>query len=786
MSDALVAYAEPRLQWQALARYRPEAGLGFEKHTWMFPLGARSPAPGEALFERAGDAVLRDRRARLDDGREVPVVELVDGSSLPSLSRVALAGPMVAEVLAALLGAEDAIIHCPDLAARFSDQLGAAPESPQPGLFRLTAEQAHAAHAILQAEPGAYLLASPSLPMPLRHLRSLRALSGGAAARALAFAEFGALVSSCRWMATSLGTARHRGVGIALYGSTEVSPAVERAAAARNISIRWLDEPDAVETSRAVLEQSSLPSLPVLSALPLDPDGTLDASGYNLARLPAVGDATELALDDTAIVDLAPLGGWKRLAGVSMRGLRPLSLAPLAGMRRLGLGYIDQDTLAALPSFRALEELRLDGTPLQGLVLLSRCQALRSLELRHTRIASLEGIEALASLERLTIATPSAPAGLDRLSSLPRLRELSIHVIDRLDLCQLPPLPALERLEICGLDDRSIELASVDALARYPSLRALALRATDVKNIEWLAPLGRLTSLDMAATDVEDLSPLRSLGRLRRLSLLLVPARDLTPLAELVDLEMLDVSSVDGFPIDVLAKLSRLEELHLAGAELRTVRALPRLPSLRALDLAQTPLASLDGLEALPPLASLDISETQVEDVQQIAGQQALRRLALIGCPASDIRPLAQLEALEELDLLGTQVTNIAPLAGCAALQRLCIAGLALDDLHPLAELAGLGTLDLHGARFPDLAPIGRLASLRSLDVAGTELSSLEPLRGLARLRELRAHQLLRAVDLAPLLDTPPLALLKLSRTGLAAALEARLAARHHLVIAGE
>ncbi|WP_428264100.1 hypothetical protein [Haliangium sp.] len=793
MKEALRVHTEECLRWDELARYRPESGLAFEKHRWLFPL-RKSAAPGEAeLFERAGSVVLRDRYLRLDDGRELPAAALVDAAAMPTLARVVLAGTDADALVAALARGDALGLHGPDSQRRLATDSATPGESIQLGTYRVPAAKADELCTLLSAEPRLYLLANPVVPMSMQLLRSLRTLSGGAATgQTLSFARFAELVAATRWLATSLGTTHAPMPGIVIYGGPELIPAVRHAAAVADVTVRWLDEGDAVDgsdrlrTSEVVLTAGEHEALPGWSALPTDDGNRLDLGGYNLAHLPARAEAAELVLDGTAVVDLAPLGDWPNLVSLSMRGPRPISFEPLTKLRSLSLGYTSPDRLPQLSRLHGLDSLRLDGAPLDRLAPLAGCTELRSLELRHTSLSTLEGLGALPALERLSIEMSSAPAALERLAELPRLRELSLHVAGRLDAAELPELPALKRLSICGLDGQPLALDNVDTLARYRSLESLALRATDVRDLAWLPALAHLTALDLAATDVEDLTPLRGLARLRELSLHLVPASEITPIAELSALEILDASAVETFTPDVLTHLPRLRALRLADSPISSIAELPCLPEIDALTLAHTGVTSLDGLERLPCLSLLDLAGTGVEDIAGLGEQASLRTLRLVGCPVSDIGPIGRLSGLVDLDLSSTRVSDVAPLAGCVALERLGLARLSLSDLAPIAALPNLRALDLHGAQFSDPAPLGSVSRLRTLDITGSTLDSLTPLIELRHLRELRAGYLPCGVDASPALSLSPLALLTLSPSILDSAIQTRLAARHHLVLIGE
>lgn len=237
---------------------------------------------------------------------------------------------------------------------------------------------------------------------------------------------------------------------------------------------------------------------------------------------------------------------------------------------------------------------------------------------------------------------------------------------------------SLEYLDVSGTG------VSGTALRRFPRLRFLAVRNTQVMGASWLASLRGLEALD---------------------------ARN--------SLSMFDPN------LESLSRAKRLRVLKLTGCfmlGIPKVKALKPLGALRRLELGDCGDArnsSLDDVAALRNLEHLDLRSTAVDDaaLEQIAKLRGLRVLVLGRCRSVGDAGVARLRkhtALRALDVSGTAVTDAC-----------------LDDV---ARLSDLQRLDLSDTDVGDegVAKLVGLKDLVELDVSETLVSA----GGLRRLRE--------------------------------------------------
>jgi len=307
-------------------------------------------------------------------------------------------------------------------------------------------------------------------------------------------------------------------------------------------------------------------------------------------------------------------------------------LRELPALRWLAIGSIgiDAETLGALTQ---LETLRLVQPqywiPLDELEL---PPGLRALDIRHSDIATLDGLAQVPALQRLDLVDNKQLSDVAALAGLPALEWLSIVDCTRVaDLSAIAGLTGLRCLYLRGLD----RLEHLPPLDRLTALRDLGLGGRELHD---LGPLSALSALEGLAVyglpRVGDLAPLGALASLRRLGLNGLPlVADASPLGNLARLEALDLSHLDR-----LADLAPLASLH----------------ALRAM--------TLDGLPLL-------------RSIRFIAGLPALENILITYCPGvDDIAPLAAASALRYITLRDLGVRDVSPLAALPHLQQIGIA----------------------------------------------------------------------------------------------------------------
>lgn len=262
---------------------------------------------------------------------------------------------------------------------------------------------------------------------------------------------------------------------------TEITVAVVRAVAAR----RDLEEVDLAGTPVDDASAAALLGAPELRILRLD-DTPLGDAALAAAPGPAL---VELYLSRTGVGDagLAVLDRLPHLVGLGLArtAIGEPTLARIARLGELHTLVLSKvaappEALARVGELRLLERLYLDQTHADDAVVAALAPAADTLRVLHlagsdvsdTGVAALR---ALGALEELTCGDTRMHGAIADLSAWPRLRTLSLTGLD--------------------LTDRALPL-----IAARPSLVALDLSATEIRDPSPLAALPRLRTLGVAQT----------------------------------------------------------------------------------------------------------------------------------------------------------------------------------------------------------------------------------------------------------------------------------------------
>ena len=112
------------------------------------------------------------------------------------------------------------------------------------------------------------------------------------------------------------------------------------------------------------------------------------------------------------------------------------------------------------------------------------------------------------------------------------------------------------------------EIASLEDIVNFPSLRILQIKASRISDLSPLQQLNFLRSLNIQNSQISNLQPLKTVDSLTYLNLSHNQISDLTPLAQLTSLTELYLSDNKITDIAALANLEELTELNLAGNNL--------------------------------------------------------------------------------------------------------------------------------------------------------------------------------------------------------------------------
>lgn len=141
------------------------------------------------------------------------------------------------------------------------------------------------------------------------------------------------------------------------------------------------------------------------------------------------------------------------------------------------------DNLERLTQFRRLEYLWISGVTMPVAQTLGRVPALRRLVVHDWRVADLQPLAGLGTLQELVIAGSSRLKSLEGLERLGNLR--SLILVDSSNYEDLTPLAGLQRLETLCLEGgfskqlRVATLGPVRSLQRLRRLRLASIRVGD-------------------------------------------------------------------------------------------------------------------------------------------------------------------------------------------------------------------------------------------------------------------------------------------------------------------
>ena len=394
-----------------------------------------------------------------------------------------------------------------------------------------------------------------------------------------------------------------------------------------------------------------------------------------------------------------------------------------------------------------------------------RGDEIESLEINGALIVSLDPIQGLKMLRRLSIRCPKDQGG--KKMSLEALRGLKIEnlAISNLLVSDLAPL---EGMPLTRLDISGTGIADITPLAAM-RLEAINLQDCPVKKLDILRkmPLQALTAQLQADRD----------GVLvRRLtSLEIINGEPAGPFRDkfLDDREWLKKTEKLAPEQGIRAVCERLERVNPGFQQAGEMTYAPRVGPVHKVVIQSDLIEDLEPLLALPHLkevecrsrdgkngclrvlpglkgtgiTSLRVSGQPVLSLEPLRGSQ-LRELEISNLPITDLGPLAGLP-LEKLFFQGSPVASLEPVAKCrlkhlncslskvASLEHLAgmplislqASGTACSDIKPLRGLP-LELVHIDQTRVADLSPLGGMR-LRSLRCEGSRVSDLAPLRGM-------------------------------------------------------
>jgi Leucine-rich repeat (LRR) protein len=380
---------------------------------------------------------------------------------------------------------------------------------------------------------------------------------------------------------------------------------------------------------------------------------------------------------------------------------------------------------------------------------LAPATSLRELNLRHSDVESLQGLEKLIALETLDVTsirtedlsilrqcprlvTLSAGGGITALESIihaaaPSLVDCRLHINRPVRALKSRSLSCLHRSTLLRISD--LDTASLQGLEEMPSLERLDLRGTSVDDVRSLAGCGALKELSLERSLVTDVGivGLEQIAALEVLNLTLceqitsvTSLRHCTALREL----SLDGTRVTDAGIAGLECIVTLTKLSLVDCRFITsVSSLRHSPTLRDLDISYTGVtaAGIEGLDEISTLQRLKAERCAPLDAATLRRCRSLREVDLImsDVPDAVLSALADVSTLEVLKLSHCrQVRDVSALARSVSLRELNLGYSAVSDtgITGLERIPSLTWLSLESCRsITNVTNLFRSKSLRRL-----------------------------------------------------------------------
>jgi len=280
-------------------------------------------------------------------------------------------------------------------------------------------------------------------------------------------------------------------------------------------------------------------------------DFTVPEAVTNLEDLRLLPYLTSLTISNHQLEDLEDLTPLTRLKKLDLSGSRfpadSLSaLASLPALEDLTLSDCGLSTIAALENVATLVRLDLSENTLRNLSPLRNMMFLRELDLQHNAVTDLTDIACLTNLERLNVSYNS--------------------------LTTLAPISSC--LRITWLDAGNNLLTDVVGVNMLSLLEYLSLEYNKLTDISLLSPCTELVELSLSSNQITDLTALSTLAKLDILDFSYNQVESLPQWAEGCTLRVIDGSYNALTSIDNLAGLDQISYIYMDYNNITDVNAL--------------------------------------------------------------------------------------------------------------------------------------------------------------------------------------------------------------------
>lgn len=247
----------------------------------------------------------------------------------------------------------------------------------------------------------------------------------------------------------------------------------------------------------------------------------------------------------------------------------------------------------------------------------------KSLDLRYSRITTLEIVRGLTNLEHLVVRSKA-----------------------KIDLSPLEELINLKTLDLFGVKTKDIS-----SLKKTTNLEILDIGNTQIRDLTPLSDLFNLKELLFKRTKIKTIIPLKNLTRLKKIDASYTIIIDFNSLSNLNNLEELRLEYSNVVTLDFVKNLQNIKYLDLSNTLVKDFRPLKKLKKLEKLYLTFTEISDLSVLKELRNLQTLNLQCTKIEDLSPLSNHKNLKYLNLSYTLITDLHPIKNMIKRSVIDI---------------------------------------------------------------------------------------------------------------------------------------
>lgn len=287
---------------------------------------------------------------------------------------------------------------------------------------------------------------------------------------------------------------------------------------------------------------------------------------------------------------------------------------------------------------------------------LKKFEQLEILNLNHTRISRIEGLDNLQNLQQLTLYNSQ----ISKIEGLKLLKNLKYLSLAGNRISKIENLDSLQKLQSLYLSDNQI--SKIEGLDSLQSLQNLTLSNNQIFGIEGLDKLTKLQSLDLFNNKISKIEGLDCLENLQDLNLANNQISKIEGFSNLQNLQSLYLSYNQISKIEGLDALKNLVDLSLNNNQISKIEGLNNLQNLGLLVLGGNYIFKIEGLLNLKKLRYLYIYSNKVEILNGIEIPISNGHIDLSYNEIKEIINFENVKNIWHLNLYSNKITDILPL----------------------------------------------------------------------------------------------------------------------------